>query len=341
MRLAFLAAAIALAAIVSAPSEPKAADESFRILVFSKTTGFRHASIEPGVEAVKRLGADNGFGVVATEDSAAFTPENLDAYAAVLFLNTTGNVLGDAERAALEAYVRGGGGYVGVHSAADTEYDSPFYEQLVGARFKSHPIQQIGGFVREDATHPATAHYPETFDVFDELYSFRTNPRERTHVLLSVDESTYAQDPNTTDLDGKPETGVMGDHPMSWCQDIGRGRSFYTALGHEPYLYLEDWYLRHLLGGIRTAAGRLEADCRTPAEIAAGPAPKLRLKARCLRDGRIRVRLIGGNARFKLGRRTVGDGSRTVLGRGAQGRRLRAVAGGRTVARVRLPRCGG
>ena len=267
-----LAAALALAAGsllagfagAGSPARGEAADEdAFGVLVFSRTTGFRHASIPSGVAAIQALGAENGFDVTATEDPARFNRRELREFEAVIFLNTTGTVLDPAQKRAFRRYIRRGGGYVGIHSAADTEHEWPFYLRLVGAEFLSHPLEQTAEFVNEAPRHPATAHLGPRFTVFDEFYSFVTNPRPDVRVLLSIDESTYSPDPNTTDLPGgTPASGVMGDHPMSWCHDNVGGRAFYTALGHENYLYELDWYRRHLLGGILTATRQVRANCR-------------------------------------------------------------------------------
>lgn len=231
-----------------------------RLLVFSRTTGFRHASIEVGVETVKQLGREHGFGVVATEDHTVFSHRNLDRFSAVLFLNTTGNVLAPRGRRALRRFLLTGGGWAGVHSAADTEYEWPFYTRmLAGARFLCHPVQQPGVVVRESSRHVSTRHLDQRWRIpFEEFYSFTRNPRDRSRVLLSIDESTYVQDPNTSQLptqEGElPEgtTGVMGDHPMCWQHRIGDGLCWYTALGHEIGMYLDPDYRQHLLGGLLT-----------------------------------------------------------------------------------------
>ena len=331
--IAVLAAILAVSPLLpAAPAQEPPAAEQFRVLVFTRTTGFRHPSIPDGIAAIRRLGREHGFGVHATEEPRAFTDENLRRYAAVVFLSTTGTVLEGPQKSAFERYIRAGGGYVGIHSAADTEYDWPFYGRLIGAYFQSHPAPQSATLVREDVRHPATAHLEPRSEVFDEFYSFRRNPRQDAHVLLSIDESTYS-----------PGAGAMGDHPMSWCHDIGRGRAFYTALGHEPALYSQRWYRRHLLGGIRAAVRRVAADCSPPGA--------LRLTRRCLRDGRLRVRVSGDTRQvrrvsFKLGRRLVfrdGQapfagtiGRRTLERTGA--RRLRAVAERRDARPVVLSR---
>lgn len=251
------------------PTAAATGDKPFSVLVFSRTTGFRHLSIECGVTAMKEIGREHGFGVEATEDPTVFTTENLRRFGAVVFLNTTGTVLDTVEqRRAFEQYVRAGGGYVGIHSASDTEYDWPFYGDLVGAYFKCHPVQQLGSFDNEAPDHPATAHLADRFSVFDEFYSFRSNPRDDVRVLLSIDESTYLADPNTTHLPSEDnplggltggETGYMGDHPMSWVHNRLGGTAFYTALGHEHYLYGLDWFRQHLLGGVLVATRQMRA----------------------------------------------------------------------------------
>jgi uncharacterized protein len=264
---------VLVAGVGSAPAlHAQESEDDFSVLVYSRTEGFRHLSIPEGIAAIEELGAEHGFGVEATEDPAAFTDENLARFAAVIFLNTTGTVVEDDGKAAFERYVRGGGAWVGVHSAADTEYDWPFYEELLaGAYFLSHPIQQPGVLENEAPDHPSTAHLPERWQIpFEEFYSFRQSPRPHVRVLLNIDEDTYQQDPNTSHLPSEEsfpefpegETGVMGeDHPMSWCQEIDEGHAWYTALGHEGYLYRTPDFRAHLLGGILTATGRLEADC--------------------------------------------------------------------------------
>jgi uncharacterized protein len=223
-----------------AASGPAAGPGPYRVLVFTRTTGFRHASIPTGLASVRALGAQDGFAVTATEDPAAFTPAGLAGYRAVVFLSTTGDVLDPAGRSALEAYVRGGGGFVGVHSAADTEYGWPFYGQLVGARFASHPaVQPVTVRFRAG---PLTAGLPATWRVTDEPYNFRGRP-VGVRVLATLDESTYSG-------------GTMGaDHPIAWTAEIGRGRSFYVGLGHPDATYADPVFRRLLAAGIRYAAG--------------------------------------------------------------------------------------
>lgn len=260
--------ALVLAAALAAPpahAAERGSDDPFDVLVFSRTETFRHASIPIGIATVQSLGESNGFTVTATEDPAGFSRKGLRPYEVVLFLNTTGDVLDPPEQRALRHHIRKRErGYVGIHSAADTEHDWRWYGKLVGAYFLAHPIQQTATFRTESPRHPATAHLDESFTVFDEFYSFKENPRENVRVLLNIDEDSYMPDPNTTYLPDSPvppTTGYMGDHPMSWCHDRVGGRSFYTALGHEAHMYGLDWYREHVLGGILTAARAERAKC--------------------------------------------------------------------------------
>ncbi|MFF8864937.1 ThuA domain-containing protein [Streptomyces sp. NPDC015139] len=245
---AVLGAALLLGCVTApAVSDPA---HTKRVLVFSKTAGFRHDSIPEGVEAVRQLGRANGFTVDATEDAGAFTGKNLKRYDAVVFLSTTGDVLDAAQQDAFEGYIRHGGGYVGVHAAADTEYDWAFYGGLAGAWFQNHPAIQPATVNVEDRAHPATSHLGRTWDRTDEWYNYRSDPRDRAHVLASLDETSYTG-------------GTMnGDHPIAWCQDYQGGRAFYTGGGHTKESYADPAFRQHLLGGIRWAVGDTQADCR-------------------------------------------------------------------------------
>lgn len=247
-----------------------------RVLVFSKTAGFRHASIPAGIAAIQSLGSTNDFQVETTEDAELFTAENLSRFDAVIWLNTTLDVLNDTQQQVFEAYIRAGGGYVGIHSAADTEHDWDFYGQLVAAQFLSHPVlNQPGTLILEDRIHPSTQHLDETWTIpVEEFYSFKSNPRGQVRVLHRIDESSYQTVPNTSCDPSDPTfpqgfSGVMGDHPMAWCHGNLGGRAWYTALGHEIYLYQDPDFLAHLLGGILSVIGRLPADCSVddPADL--------------------------------------------------------------------------
>lgn len=213
------------------------------VLVFSKTAGFVHSSISEGIAAVQKLGQENGFDVDTTKNAAYFQEDSLKKYAAVIFLNTTGNVLDYRQEAAFERYIQAGGGFVGVHSATDTEYEWRWYGKMVGAYFQSHPKTQNARFIIKDNDFPATSFFSDTvWQRTDELYNFK-NFNEDVNVILTVDESSY-------------EGGTHGRyHPMSWYHEYDGGRAFYTELGHTEESYTEENYLKHLLGGIQYAIG--------------------------------------------------------------------------------------
>ena len=236
--------ALLLAALTLLAAPASAAEARFRVLVFSATEGFRHDSIPAGVAAIRALGARHGFAVDATEDAAAFTDRRLGRYAAVVWLSTTGDVLDGAQQAAFRRYIRRGGGYAGVHAAADTEYGWDWYGRLLGARFDRHPEVQPATIRVVDRRHPSTRGLPRRWTRTDEWYDYRAQPRRGVRVLALLDESTYAG-------------GSMGArHPIAWCRRFQGGRSWYTGGGHTEASYDEPLFRAHLLGGIRWAAGR-------------------------------------------------------------------------------------
>ena len=232
-----------LLAPFSRAAEAESTQPRFAVLVFSKTAGFRHDSIPQGIAAIKALGAAHGFAVDSTEDATRFTDAELGRRKVVVFLNTTGDILDDTQKAAFERYIRAGGGFVGIHSASDTEYRWPWYGRLVGAYFASHPEIQPATIHITDPAHPSTKDLPAVWRRTDEWYDFRSNPRGAAHVLATLDEAS--------DSGGK----MGNDHPIAWCQEIDDGRSWYTAMGHTSESYAEPLFRLHLLGGIETAAG--------------------------------------------------------------------------------------
>ena len=184
---------------------------AFNVLVFSKTAGYRHASIPDGIAAITKLGKEHNFGVEATEDSTFFTKPNLAKFDVVVFLSTTMNVLNEQQQQAFEGFIKGGGGYVGIHAASDTEYEWPWYGKLVGGYFKSHPKQQEAVIRVKDKKHPSTKHLPSDWKCFDEWYNYKSlNPN--VHVLCQLDETTY-------------EGGENGaNHPIAWYHFYQGGR---------------------------------------------------------------------------------------------------------------------
>jgi type 1 glutamine amidotransferase len=253
-RIAALAAGLAVLIPIVPAAQAPAAEPAFSVLVFSKTAAFRHSSIPDGIAAIQKLGAEHNFAVDATEDATVFNDANLAKYDSVIWLMTTGDVLNDAQQAAFERYIRAGGGYVGIHSASDTEYDWSWYGGLVGAYFRDHPaIQQTTVKVAGQNT-AATRGLPNNWVRTDEWYNFRTNPRRHVRVLATLDESTY--DP--VGYTG----GFMGDdHPIAWCHRYDGGRAFYTGMGHTSDSYREPLFLQHILGGIEMAVGVASFNC--------------------------------------------------------------------------------
>jgi cytochrome c len=227
------------------------ADPRFTVLVVSKTTAFRHDSIPQGIAAIEQLGAEHSFAVDSTEDAARFSDANLARYKAVIFLNTTGDILDQDQKAAFERYIHSGGGFVGIHSASDTEYRWPWYGRLVGTWFASHPQIQHATVHVAAPDHPSMKGLPVAWERTDEWYNFRSNPRGAVQVLATVDETTYSG-------------GAMGaDHPIAWCQEVDGGRSWYTAMGHTKESYAEPLFRLHLLGGIESAAGVAAEGCKS------------------------------------------------------------------------------
>lgn len=232
-----------------APPLPELSD----VLVFTSTVGYRHDSIEAGVQALTTLGQQNDFSVRQTESAADFTDAELAKYDVVVWLSTTLDVLNDTQQAAFERYIQAGGAWVGIHAASDTEYDWAWYGQLIGggAWFQDHPTGTPTATLLVDATnadHGSTAHLPAVFEMQDEWYNFQANPSAEVTVVLRLDEGSY--NPN----DGAQ--GAMGsDHPIAWYHEYDGGRAWYTGLGHRRELYQDSRFTQHLLGGLRWAAG--------------------------------------------------------------------------------------
>lgn len=240
-------ALVAAATLVPTPqlgSAPRPQVKPMNVLVFSRTTGFRHESIKAGREAFAKMAVDRKFTVDMTEDPGVFTKDKLKPYDVVVFLNTTGDVLDDAGQAALQGFLRSRKGFVGIHSATDTEYGWEWYGQMIGAYFKSHPQIQPADIKVEDRNHPTTKMLPEIWRRTDEWYCFRANPRPNVHVLASLDTKTY--------------TGhTMGDdHPIMWCQEFEGGRVWYTGGGHTNESFSEPLFLESLHAGLLWAARR-------------------------------------------------------------------------------------
>ena len=238
--------------VVAQKNTPDKSGELPHVLVFTKTKAYRHKNISDGVYALREIGKGT-FEVEQTEDSGVFTSDNLKRFSTVIFFSTTGDVLNKEQQGAFEHYIHSGGGFVGIHAAADTEYDWPWYGKLVGAWFKDHTNVILATVRREDKTHVSTIEFPDAWRRADEWYRFRTNPRENVRVLVTV---------NDQDL-GK--VTMNGDHPISWMHEFEGGRAWYTGMGHTKESFLEPEFRNHVLGGIVWAMGpRGNSDSNQP-----------------------------------------------------------------------------
>ncbi|UOB16329.1 ThuA domain-containing protein [Abyssalbus ytuae] len=228
------------------------AQKQFKAFLFTKTAGWHHESINEGVTAIKKLAQRNNFDVVWEENAArCFTDEFLKDFDVIIFLNTTEDILNDEQQEVFKKFIQSGKGFVGVHSASDTEYDWPWYNSLVGKMFHIHPAQQTAVLEVQDTNFPGMEVFPPRFMWTDEWYEFKKEEYSKNlQVLLTVDETTYKPYAKWGEKEGKG----MGYHPIAWYQYFDGGRSFYTALGHIPAIYENSWFLQHLYGGIYWAA---------------------------------------------------------------------------------------
>jgi uncharacterized protein len=241
IRKLFLLMSIVISVFFQGNNETPAKEK--KVLIFSKTNGFRHESIPAGIEAIKKLGADNHFSVDATEDSTFLSDANLGQYNEIIFLSTTGTVLGTEQEQALQNFIHKGGGFVGIHAASDCEYQWPWYVKLIGGNFESHPKPQQAKLMVVNKKHPSTKHLPDVWERTDEWYNFK-NLNPDVTVLIKIDETSYTG-------------GKNGDnHPMAWYHEYDGGKVFYTELGHTKEAFSEPLYLQHLLGGIKYAMGK-------------------------------------------------------------------------------------
>ena len=240
MRIILAFAAILVAASVNA-------GDSFRVLVFSKTLMYRHDSITNGVAMFRSLALKHGFAVDATEDASVFTAANLARYKIVAFLSTSGDILNPDQQTSFQNYLESGGALVAIHAAVAgkvaTEGDWLWYSELFCAQFDNHKAIERATVVIEDKMHPSVAHLSNSWSRVDEWYNFIASPRPKVHVIASLDEKSF-------------HGGTMGnDHPIVWTRAIGKGRLWYTALGHTQESYSEPEFVQHVLGGIQFAAG--------------------------------------------------------------------------------------
>ncbi len=225
--------------------------KQFKALLFTRTAGFHHESINEGVDAIKTMAERNFFDVHWHEDPSNFNDKNLEQFDVVIFLNTTGDILNEEQQAAMEKFIRAGKGYVGIHSASDTEYDWAWYTKLVGRTFRIHPAIQTARIKVLDRKFPGFELMPDDQLWTDEWYEYSEEKTTGLNYLLSVDENTFNPKADWGRVSG---TGMGSFHPIAWYHNYDGGRAFYTGLGHMPSKYSDAGFLAHLYGGIYWAA---------------------------------------------------------------------------------------
>lgn len=228
-----------------------ASAKQFRALLFTKTSGWHHNSVLDGVSAIRKLSNTHFFDLDWHEDANNFNTESLAKYDVVIFLLTTGDILNEKQQQAFKQFIREGKGFVGIHSASDTEHNWPWYQGLVGRSFIIHPAVQTAKIRVEKDNFPGVEFMPKEFLWTDEYYHFGEEHSDKLQYILSVDETSYSPSAQWGDI----KTQGMGKfHPIAWHHNYDGGRSFYTALGHIPSNYQQEVFLTHLFGGIYWAA---------------------------------------------------------------------------------------
>ncbi len=225
--------------------------QQFKALLFTKTDGFHHESILEGVSTIRQLASRNDFTVDWHENATIFNDKALEKYDAIILLNTTGNILTNEQQAAFEKFIRAGKGFVGIHSASDTEYEWPWYTKMVGMMFKIHPKNQTAYLKVENTNFPGMERFPAKLLWTDEWYEFGERKADDLKFLLSVDEKSYNPYAKWGENEGK---GMGNFHPVSWYHPYDGGRAFYTALGHIPLTFSDQIFQNHIYGGIYWAA---------------------------------------------------------------------------------------
>ncbi|MGH9314109.1 MAG: ThuA domain-containing protein [Vicinamibacterales bacterium] len=238
--------AVLVAGVLSAGT---GANDTPRVLYLTHSAGFKHDVLPVTEEVMRDLGKRSGaFEATVTQDCSLISEQSLRNYAAVIFFTTGELPIDEAQKKALVEFVRSGRGFVGIHSATDTFYKWPEYLELIGGYFDGHPWHQEVTVRVDDPTHPATAQLPAAFTISDEIYQFRAWSRDRVRVLLSLD-------PASVDLTKKGVHRADKDFALAWAREFGRGRMFYTALGHEAAVWRDPRFQQHLAGGIQWATG--------------------------------------------------------------------------------------
>ncbi|MCX8171571.1 MAG: ThuA domain-containing protein [Candidatus Bathyarchaeota archaeon] len=213
-----------------------------KLLMITHSAGFKHDYLPVARKTVEELGNKSGiFDVVATDECDLLNREDLKKFDAILFATTGELPISDEQKMDFINAIRNGIGFIGVHNAADTFYKFPEYGRMLGGYFHSHPWTQEVAVIVEDRNHQATRHLPERFTVKEEIYTFRDWSRDKTHVLIRLDNSS---------VDLSKGTRPDNDYALCWCHSYGEGRVFYTAFGHFKEIWSEKWFQIHLLNGI-------------------------------------------------------------------------------------------
>ncbi|MGW5202083.1 ThuA domain-containing protein [Streptomyces spiralis] len=264
MLIGLASASVPAAASPSDAAAPESSGNQYRVLVFTKSTAAEPAVTAAGVDAIRQLGDQLRFAVQVTDDSRKFDEEHLKQYRAVVFLNTSGDVLTATQQDAFESYYRAGGGLVAIGSAIEAQPDWKFLSDVLGTRASGRTDVQPGTIKVADRVHEASKNLPEYWTRSDAWYNFKSNVRGKSHVLATVVEDTFTKQPSGETLTGI-SGGTMGaDHPVTWCKDFEGGRSFYTALGNTAAGFREGDMRSHLGGAIKWAAGQADpvySDC--------------------------------------------------------------------------------
>ena len=220
-----------------------------KVLYLTHSAGFKHEVLPLSEQILKQIGErSSAFEVTATQDCSVLSRDGLRPYDAVVFYTTGELPISNAQKAAFLDFIRSGKGFVGIHSASDTFYKWPEYGELIGGYFDQHPWHQEVTINVEDRRHPATHHLERTFKITDEIYQFKDFSRSRVHVLLSLDATSV-------DLNKPAVHRTDKDFAVAWWRNYGKGRVFYTALGHRPEVWQDERFQQHLLGAVRWAMG--------------------------------------------------------------------------------------
>ncbi|WP_346854161.1 ThuA domain-containing protein [uncultured Draconibacterium sp.] len=251
-KILLLLLAVLITGVSCAQNDGAKFKEPLNILVFSKTEGFRHSSISSGIKMLYDQSKEQNWVITVTENASLLSDETLSQMDVVVFMNPTGNAINETGQTAFEKFIKSGKGFVGIHAAADCEYDWPFYGNLVGAYFLTHPPAQEATVIFENYDHPAMQPFKgmKTYTTFDEWYSFKENPRENVNVLARLDESTIE---NTNDNNWR-----MNDHPLIWWTEEGDVRSFYSVFGHTHEAFQDKLIIEHLTKAINWAGKRID-----------------------------------------------------------------------------------